>query len=78
MLFELFVRCPCYKYSKLNWGRRWGGGFEWAVHVYEEGQENMSFFITEHKNKNKIVFEILSYEFKKLVNQLNKSIEKFL
>lgn len=52
MLFELFVRCPCYKYSKL----KWGGGGEWWVEMgsrYEVGQENMSFFIIEHEKSNK-------------------------
>lgn len=34
--------------------------------TYEEGQENMSFFIIEHGKSNKNVFEILSYEFKNL------------
>lgn len=52
MLFELFVRCPCYKYSKLKWG---GGGEGWVQMGgrYEEGQENMSFFIIEHEESNK-------------------------
>lgn len=68
MLFELYVRCPCYKYSKLKWG---GGGEEVRGWVqmgsrYEVGQENMSFFIIEHEKSNKNVFEIFFYEFENL------------
>lgn len=65
MLFELFVRCPCYKYSKLKWGEEVRGWVQMGSR-YEVGQENMSFFIIEHEKSNKNVLEILSYEFKNL------------
>lgn len=54
MLFELFVRCPCYKYSKLKlkWGEEVRGWVQMGSR-YEVGQENMSFFITEHEESNK-------------------------
>lgn len=66
MLFELFVRCPCYKYSKLKWGGEEVRGWVQMGSRYEVGQENMSFFIIEHEKSNKNVLEILSYEFKNL------------
>lgn len=31
LLYELFVRCPCYKYSKLIGGEEVSGGLKWAV-----------------------------------------------
>lgn len=42
LLYELFVRCPCYKYSKFKMGE---GGERWVEmgSRYEVGQENMSY-----------------------------------
>lgn len=43
LLYELFVRCPYYKYSKFKMGE---GGEWWWVEMgsrYEVGQENMSY-----------------------------------